>query len=109
MGSMAALLTSATLGLATAVLAALLVGIGVRVAARYQGRVEELLRDHAGKAQQALQVPLVALGHDHVATDEPAGGGRYLNSGTWVSPHLPYTYLKVVGARAELCRWDPAA
>jgi hypothetical protein len=57
--------------------------------------------------QAALRVPLVLLGHDHVATDEAVGDGRYLNTGTWVSPHLPLHYVTVIGDRAELCRWIP--
>jgi UDP-2,3-diacylglucosamine pyrophosphatase LpxH len=80
---------------------------GLLAGGGYHGTVAQNLRQQAARVQRALGVPLVSFGHVHQATDEAAGEGRYLNTGTWVSPHLPFTYVKVIGHTAELCRWSP--
>jgi UDP-2,3-diacylglucosamine pyrophosphatase LpxH len=95
-------------GLAAGLAGALAIAVSTIVSSRYHGHIEECLRLHARRVESALEVPIVSFGHVHVATEEPVGEGRYLNTGTWVSPHLPCHYVEVVGTDARLCAWPSA-
>ena len=74
---------------------------------RYAGHAERAARAAAAEVQRMLDVPVVSFGHVHVATDEPCGTGRYLNSGTWLSPHLPLSYVRIDTEGASLRTWQP--
>lgn len=98
-----AVLVSAAATLAVAVIA------NLAISGRF-GKAHASERVVAAGLQEVLKVPLVSFGHFHVATDEPAGQGRYLNSGTWMEPHLPNTYIQVIAHAAEVRSWwVPAA
>ncbi len=97
----APLAIAAGAALAAAVLASLLGG------GRYAGHAEHAARAAAAQVQRLLDVPIVSFGHVHVATDETCGTGRYLNSGTWLSPHLPLTYVRIGNDGASVLTWPP--
>jgi UDP-2,3-diacylglucosamine pyrophosphatase LpxH len=83
------------------------VAVDFMVSSRFKGHAEESLRSAAATIQKIVGVPLVCFGHVHLPADERAGDGRYLNSGTWISARLPFHYIRVVGADAAVCRWEP--
>jgi UDP-2,3-diacylglucosamine pyrophosphatase LpxH len=77
----------------------------VLLSSDFQGGDATLLRAGAKRVHEVLGVPLVAMGHVHTAEDTAIGGGRYLNSGTWMDRRLPATFVRVVGASAEVVEW----
>src|SRR5262249_40210113 len=97
------------LGLAAALAGGLAIGLSTFVSSRYHGHIEECLRLHARRVESALKVPIVSFGHVHVATHEPVGEGRYLNTVPCVSPPPPCHYVEVVGMDARLCAWRDAS
>ena len=107
LATIAALAGSRPLGIAAATLVLVVIATNVLVSGRYQGFAEENLRQGARAVQRILGVPLVALGHVHVTTNEPAGSGRYLNSGTWMLSERPLSYLQIDEAGATVRGWEP--
>ena len=83
-----------------------LVVLNMSVSSRFAGHNVASLRKAAGQLQELVGTPIVSFGHNHAATDEPAGAGRYLNSGTWSDPRVPNSYLRVVGSRGEVRGWE---
>jgi UDP-2,3-diacylglucosamine pyrophosphatase LpxH len=92
---------------ALAGLAALLAGVSTDrlLSTGFKRNDATSLRVGARRVQELLDVPVVTMGHVHMVEDVPAGTGRYLNSGTWMDVHLPATFVRVVGATAEIVRF----
>jgi UDP-2,3-diacylglucosamine pyrophosphatase LpxH len=107
LGILAAAFGSAPLAITAAALFAVVAAGDLLVGRRFHGHAEASVATGARRVQGILGVPHVSFGHIHIAGDEAVGEGRYLNSGTWVSPHLPLTYLRLVGEEARLCTWEP--
>jgi len=74
----------------------------------FHGSDATLLREGAKRVREVLGVPLVAMGHVHVAEDSGIEGGRYVNSGTWMDRRVPATFVRVVGTEARVLEWAPA-
>lgn len=75
-------------------------------------------RDKAHRAARITAVPLVIMGHTHVAERVTWEDGiTYVNSGTWVPMPGPwdhiqprarqFTFVEVSGLDAKLWRWEP--
>jgi UDP-2,3-diacylglucosamine pyrophosphatase LpxH len=109
LGVAAAAAPSSLLAWIAVALFAVVVGVNVGVSSRFHGSAVEDLRVGAAEVQRLSGVPIVVMGHVHVATDEPRGTGRYLNSGTWADPRTPIHYVSIVGDEARLRTYDPEA
>ncbi len=107
LGGLAALLTSTAVLVSAGLTLAVAIVANLAISGRF-GKADASERVVAAGLNALLEVPLVAFGHFHVATDEPVGQGRYLNSGTWMEPHLPNTYIQVIAHAAEVRAWAPA-
>jgi UDP-2,3-diacylglucosamine pyrophosphatase LpxH len=104
LGLAAAITTSLPLAVAAGLLLLVAVGSNLLISSQFgkQGASERVV---AADLQRLLEVPLVSFGHFHIAIDEPAGNGRYLNSGTWMEPHLPNTYITIIEHTARVLEW----
>ena len=92
-----------------------------RRARRLRDSVHDILADHAQRAADLLDVPLVAMGHSHgVEWRRLDGAGRvYGNSGTWTMVRGPwdtvrpfgrqFTFLHVHDDEMDALRWNDAA
>ncbi len=80
-------------------------GRDIAIAPKLERAAEDIAR--------ACAVPLVVMGHSHVAQDTSLGSvkSRYVNLGAWVGAHRPspgsagFVHLIVRGQEAELRRW----
>ena len=81
----------------------------------------ETCRERAVRIGHAARVPLVLMGHTHVADlyRSPGGGVTYANSGTWVALESQWdrlapgsrahTFLLVTGDCVQVMRWNDGA